>query len=178
MKVIKTGSWLVFLVILLACSESGFAQSRTEIESGKIRYEKSHPTEKTYLISDLIPFLDPADTIMPNARSVTFEEWEKIGGAMFGVIRQFNAKGSHSKDEFTIKYFKDDAKLKRLVTEYILTDASSFKKFMDEHRENGFYKVTLWKAGYLMFYMLEGREKKTGINLIVVPVKPQIFEEI
>ncbi len=161
---------------MLGAFEPIFAQNSADIKRGKEEYEKTHPNERTYFIDDVIALLDPADSIMPNAKAVTHERWDEIGGAMFGILNSFNRAGS--KDKFTTKYFKDDGKLKRLLTENLLTDASSFQKFMEEHKENGFYKVILWKAGYLMFYMLEGRDKKKGINLVVVPVKPKLFEKL
>lgn len=165
--------YLIALFVSLFCLFEGvFAQSGADIKRGKEEYERTHPNEKTYFIEQAISLLDPADQIMPKAKAVTYERWEKIGGAVFGVLSSF------SKDKFANKYFKEDGKFKQLITENLLTDDSSFQKFMELHKKHGFYKVTLWKAGYLMFYMREGREKKNGIYLIVLPVKPKLFEEV
>jgi hypothetical protein len=116
---------------------------------------------------------------MPKAGVMTYEKWKKIGGAIFGALNSFGTStGSNKPDNFTLNYFQDGGILERIVIENLLTDPLAFRRFLNEHREKGFYEVAVWRSGYLMFYMLEGRETKTGVKFIVVPVKPALFEKI
>ncbi|HEX8174986.1 MAG TPA: hypothetical protein VF543_07690 [Pyrinomonadaceae bacterium] len=178
MRYFIRASLVVLLVIAFSPFEPNLAQSDADIKRGKKEYEETHPGKKTYFIADIIGLLDPVDFIMPSAKAVTHKRWKEIGGAMFGALVPFDRPASASRDDFTTSYFQEDGKLKQIITEYLLTDVSSFQKFMEEHKKNGYHKVTLWKAGYLMFYMLEGRGEKQGTYFIVVPVKPKLFDKV
>jgi hypothetical protein len=48
---------------------------------------------------------------------------------------------------------------------------------MQEHGNLGFYKVVIWKPGYLMFFMIEGRQTRKGLRYIVIPTKSKLFDE-
>ncbi|HEY2973152.1 MAG TPA: hypothetical protein VGJ48_11625 [Pyrinomonadaceae bacterium] len=120
--------------------------------------------------------LDSADSIMPNAKKMTFERSKDIGGSIFGSLVSWNkSKHSNQLDDFTARYPRNN-NLRLLILGNLLTDVSAFEKFMQEHKEKGFYRVVVWKPGYLVFFLIEGRQNRTGINYIVIPAKPDLFD--
>jgi hypothetical protein len=152
-----------------------FGQSEATVKKAKEKYEKKHPGERTYFVDEIAKLLDSAEEIMPNARAMTFKRSDEIGGAIFGSsVSWKKSKEPNQVDGFTKRYVKDD-KLKQVMTENLLTDASAFARFIEDHRKNGFYRVVVWAPGYVMFYMIEGRENRTGINYILIPSKPEFF---
>jgi hypothetical protein len=165
---------IAIFVLCPVCS----GQSEATVKRTKEKYEKEHPGERTYFIEELVKVLDSADSIVPNARVMTFERSKDIGGAVFGSSASWDrSKKPNQRDHFTERYLKDN-KLRQLILENLLADASAFERFMQEHNEQGFYRVVVWKAGYLMFYMIEGRPHRTGINYILIPAKPEMFNKV
>jgi hypothetical protein len=169
----------ILLILTVGFFIPVFDQDRATVRRTRDLYERTHPGERTYDIEDLGSLLDPADSIMPRAGVMTYEKWKKMGGAIFGASQSFDtSSGSNKPDSFTLNYFQDGGILEGILIENLLTDPTAFRRFLNEHRQNGFYRVAFWRSGYLMFYMLESRKTKTGINFIVVPVKPTLFEKI
>ena len=173
----RWSSLLLFVALLLNTVVLARGQSQEDIKRGKETYQKDHPNVKTYFIEEFVGVFDPADSIMPKAKAVTHEKWKDVGGAVFGRGVPFpRPKNAVAIDEFTASYFQHDD-FKQIVLRNLSTDPSAFQQFMDTHREKGFYNVTVWKAGYLMFMLLEGRDEGRGINYIIVPVNPKLFDE-
>ena len=169
---------IILFSIMLGAFKPCFAQSKEDVERTKKEFEQTRPGERTYTIDELIKLLDPADSIMPKAKAITHEKWQKLRGATFGTVVSWGkAKDENSVDGFTASYSQKPSELKQLILENILTNSSSFSKFMEGHKK-GFYEVSVWKAGYLIFTLLEGRKEQKGIRFIAVPVKPKLFELI
>jgi hypothetical protein len=81
-------------------------------------------------VEDLVKVLDSADSIMPNAKKMTFERSKDIGGSIFGSLVSWNkSKLSSQLDDFTARYLRNN-NLRLLILGNLLTDVSAFEKFM------------------------------------------------
>jgi hypothetical protein len=164
------------LIFVFVVPVLGGGQNEETVRRTKLKYEKEHPGKRTYFIEEFVAALDSADTILPNAKSLTYEKSKTIGGVMFGTSLYWKTSTSPKRlDAFTETYFGNN-NLKQFILQNLFTDPSAFEKFMDQHHDHGFYRVIIWKPGFLMFFMAEGRQTDTGLKYIVVPAKSGLFD--
>ena len=136
MKHFRPANLFISLIAILIISSVCCGQSEETVKRTKEKYEKEHPGERTYFVEELVKVLDPADSIMPNAKAITFERSKDVGGAVFGSSVSWNkSKQTDQLDHFTERYLRDD-NLRQLILENLITDASAFENFMQEHKEN------------------------------------------